>query len=205
MKSRLLLLTLLLSVLPAALCAQDAECRRRFEEELAAKSREIRTIACRFEQVRKSAVLKDEVRKTGLFHCKRPGRMRLLFADGDRITMNGSDFLLVESGRKTVMKMQSNPMLRELQRLLEACMTADMERLTTGFVPTLRETEKQYELTLAPRRKNRLQEIVLHFAKKDMSLDELRMNQTSGDYLLYRFSDKRFDEPVVDEWFEIGE
>ena len=84
-------------------------------------------------------------------------------------------------------------------------MTADMERLTMGFVPTLRETEKQYELTLAPRRKNRLQEIVLHFAKKDMSLDELRMNQTSGDYLLYRFSDKRFDEPVADEWFEIGE
>ena len=198
-----LLLSMLLSVLPAALCAQEAESWRHFEEALAAKSREISTIVCRFEQVRKSAVLKEEVRKTGEFHYKRPERMRLLFADGDRITMNRSDFLLVESGRKTVVKMQSNPMLRELQRILVACMTADIEQLAAGFAPELSEMSEQYELSLVPRRKNRLERIVLTFSKGDMSLDALRMIEVSGDCIFYRFSDKRFDGPVADELFEI--
>ena len=203
MKSKLLLLMLLLAVLPEALCAQETESRQRFEEELAVKSREIRTIACRFEQVRESAVLKDAVRKTGVFHYKRPERMRLFFTDGDCITMNGTDFLLLTSGRRTLVKMQSNPMLRELQRILVACMTGDMERLAAGFVATLHETGEHYELTLAPRRKNRLKSIGLLFAKKDMSLDALRMDEASGDCLTYRFSDKRFDEPIADELFEI--
>lgn len=183
---------------------QESEAWTRFGEDLAAKSRDRQTIACRFVQLRKSAALKAEVRKEGTFHYKRPERMRLLFADGDCITMNGPDLLQVSGGRRTVVRMQSNPMFRELQRILTACMTADVEQLTVSFLPSLRETGEQYELTLTPRRKNRLKNIVLTFAERDMSLDALQMNEPSGDYILYRFSDKQFDGPVADRLFEIG-
>ncbi|MCM1168335.1 MAG: outer membrane lipoprotein carrier protein LolA [Bacteroides sp.] len=195
----------LLAVMPSLLVAQEqASAWKTFEEELLRKNSGVKTISCRFEQIREASVLKDVVRKTGTFHYKRPDNIRLAFSDGDDITMNGEYFRITSSGKTSVVKMQSNPMLKEIKRILSACMTADLSALTAGFTPELEEKDAQYELILTPRRNNNMRSLSLVFSKKDMSLDEMRMTEPSGDYTLYRFSGKRFDVPVADELFKIG-
>lgn len=176
---------------------------KMFEEELWNKNGGIKTISCKFEQIRKTSVLKDVVRKTGEFHYKRPDNIRLDFSDGDDITMNGEYFRITASGKTSVVKMQSNPMLKELKRILSSCMSADIAGLTAGFVPNLSVKDNQYELELVPKRKTNLKSLLLVFSRKDMSLDMLKMTEPSEDYTLYRFSDKRFDLPVQDELFKI--
>lgn len=201
MKIRHLFL-LLFAGLSAPLAAQTADPEwSRFANELKRKSRDIQTIECRFTQTRRAAVLKQEVSKQGTFSYKRPEQIRLLFADGDCIVMNGDRFRLVSGGKTTLVKTQSNPMLRELRRTLAACMTGDLDALTTAFAPRLTDRGGHYELRLVPRRKQRLAEMLLVISKRDMSLDALRMTETSGDYLHYAFTDKRFNGPIADETF----
>lgn len=197
------LLLLLFAGLATPLAAQTSGSSEwsRFADELERRNRDIRTIECRFTQTRRAAVLKQESRKSGTFSYKRPERLRLLFADGDCITMNGDRFRIVNSGKATLVKTQSNPMLRELRRTLAACMTGDLDALTAGFAPELTDRGECYELRLVPRRKQRLAEMLLVISKRDMSLDALRMTDTSGDYLHYDFTDKRFNGPVDDETF----
>ena len=174
-----------------------------FESELLEKNSKVETISCKFEQIRKTAVLKEAVRKTGDFYYKRPDNIRLGFSDGDDITMNGEYFRITSSGKTSVVKMQSNPMLKELKRILSSCMAADLSGLTAGFVPKLEVKEKHYELELQPKRKTGLKSLLLVFSKKDMSLDMLKMTEHSDDYTLYRFSGKRFGNPVPDGLFKI--
>lgn len=193
-----------LLAVPCLLYAQvDSPQWKAFEEELLFRNSEVKTISCSFEQIRKTAVLKDIVCKTGDFSYKRPDNIRLGFSDGDDITMNGEYFRITSSGKTTIVKMESNPMLKELKRILSACMTADVSGLTAGFTPRLEEKEKQYELELSPKRRNNLKSLLLVFSKKDMSLDMMKMTEQSDDYTLYRFSGKQFNVPVPDELFKI--
>lgn len=190
--------------MPCLLYAQENSPEWKiFEEELWNKNSEIKTISCKFEQIRKTSVLKDVVRKTGDFYYKRPDNIRLEFSDGDDITMNGEYFRITTSGKTSVVKMQSNPMLKELKRILSSCMSADISGLTAGFVPKLSVKDNQYELELIPKRKTNMKSLLLVFSRKDMSLDMLKMTEHSEDYTLYHFSQKRFDLPIQDGLFKI--
>ena len=44
--------------------------------------------------------------------------------------------------------------------------------------------------------------ITLDFDAADMTLDRLRMEQPSGDYMLYRFSRKRLNVAIDDAAFD---
>ena len=190
--------------IPCLLYAQEDMAEwKTFEQELLQKNSGINTIFCKFEQERKASVLKDVVRKKGNFYYKRPGNIRLAFLDSDDITMNDEYFRITTSGKTSVVKTQSNPMLKELTRILSACMVADLSALTAGFMPKLEVKENQYELELQPKRRNNIKSLLLVFSKEDMSLDMLKMTEHSGDYTLYRFSDKNFDIPVLDDIFKI--
>ena len=189
---------------PCSLRAQENTAEwKLFETELLEKNSQIQTISCKFEQTRQTSVLKEAVRKTGDFYYKRPDNIRLGFSDGDDITMNGEYFRITSSGKTSVVKMQSNPMLKELKRILSSCMSADISGLTAGFVPKLAVKEDQYELELTPKRRTNLKSLLLVFSRKDMSLDMLKMTEHSEDYTLYRFSGKRFDLPLQDGIFKI--
>ncbi len=191
-------------MIPCWLRAQENTSEwKMFETELLEKNSHVKTISCKFVQIRQTSVLKEAVRKTGDFHYKRPDNIRLGFSDGDDITMNGEYFRITSSGKTSVVKMQSNPMLKELKRILSSCMSADLSGLTAGFEPKLAVKENQYELELIPKRRTNLKSLLLVFSGKDMSLDMLKMTEHSEDYTLYRFSDKRFDIPVQDGLFKI--
>ncbi len=191
-------------MIPCWLRAQENTSEwKMFETELLEKNSHVKTISCKFVQIRQTSVLKEAVRKTGDFHYKRPDNIRLGFSDGDDITMNGEYFRITSSGKTSVVKMQSNPMLKELKRILSSCMSADLSGLTAGFEPKLAVKENQYELELIPKRRTNLKSLLLVFSRKDMSLDMLKMTEHSEDYTLYQFSDKRFDLPLQDGLFKI--
>ncbi len=120
--------------------------------------------------------------------------------------MNGDRFRITSAGKTNTVKMSSNPMLREMKRIISACMTADVESLKAGFTTQLSQTGAEYILKLAPaarRSKGYVAAIVLHFDKRDMSLNILRMEEPSGDYTQYEFSNKKFNGPVPDALFAI--
>lgn len=193
MKNKWLMLCAMLLVAVAASAQSAAE---NFARELAAKSGEIRSIACRFEQVRSMQIMQHDVVQQGDFYYLRPEQILLAFEGGDYIAMTPTYFSMEAGGVKQRMKLQSNPMLKELKRILSASMTGDVEQLAAGFTPTITEQKESYEVVLRPTRRgmaNRLKAISMHFDRQTMSLTMLCMEEQSGDKTTYRFFDKRFN------------
>lgn len=188
-----------LLVLSMGVRAQSSEAlQRRFAEELAQKSVRIESIVCRFDQTRVMSILANEVTKSGEFTYLRPEMIRLAFDDGDYIIMTESHFRMRSGGKQSDVKINSNPQLKELKRLLSACMSGDVSQITAGFKSELQQTSTHYTMLLTPlkARQGRVARIHLKFNREDMSLEELRMEEQSGDYTHYSFEGKRFNTAV---------
>lgn len=196
------LLTLCAVCACSLVCAQNLE--EQFAAELAAKSRAVECIACDFIETRHVRVLTDDMVRKGCFAYRAPAHMTLDFATGDRIVMDGERFALRTEGRTTMARMNSNPMLRQLQTILDACMTGNLDRLRLSGRLELESDERTYRLQLVPTARSAaryVDRIVLLFDRRDMTLDELRLEQPSGDFMYYRFSNKRLNEPIDDAMF----
>ncbi|MCD8072650.1 MAG: outer membrane lipoprotein carrier protein LolA [Alistipes sp.] len=188
--------------------ASDGEVARRFAESLKEQSRAIQTIKCDFTQVRHMSVLAGNATSVGRFYYKREGNICLEFDQpaGDVIVMSGERFKIVSQGRRNVVSMNSNPMLKQLKNMLTACMTGDVKLLEAGSEVSYEDTPKGYRLTIRPsnrKAKNQVSAIILTFDKGDMSLITLRMDEPSGDYTEYTFTGKSFNGPVDDSVFNI--
>lgn len=200
-------LVLLCSV--TAVMAQPAErAATTFEEALLAKSRTMQTIFCRFEQTQSLAVLAREVTKPGRFYYVQPDRLALLFDDGDYIRMDATAFAMKSGTVETKRKIATNPMLKQLRRLLAGCMSGDLSLLTADYSCQVEAEEGLWLVTLRPLRNRaaaHVSRIVMRFDAEDLLLDELRMEQPTGDFTRYRFYEKRINEPfdgALLEWRE---
>lgn len=188
-------MTLLATCLCSVVFAQTPE--ERFAADLAAGSREVERIACDFTETRHMQVLTDDIVREGRFDYRRLAHMVLDFASGDRIMMDGERFVMRTQGVETVARMNSNPMLRQLQTILDACLTGNLDRLRASGRMEIELTDRGYRLKLVPlaRAAQRyVSRIVLLFDRSDMTLDELRLEQPSGDFTHYRFRNKRLNE-----------
>lgn len=177
--------------------AQDV--KAEFEKALADKSVAIETIMCDFTQVRSMAVLTQEVSKEGKFTYVRPGNILLAFDDGDYIKLTESDFTMRNAGNVMDVKVTSNPMLRELKKILSACMTGDLKSMASGFSINVIDLQDFYEVTLLPvkgRGAAKMKSVKMNFDKQDMSLIMLMLEEPSGDSIRYEFTDKEFNKEV---------
>lgn len=167
-----------------------------FERALIDKSAEVQSIKCDFVEVRTMSVLQNPVKKKGKFSYTRPSNLELNFDDGDFIRMTESRFTMRNAGKTTDMKLSSNPMLKELKRILSACMSGDLKQMTKGFAYNIEEEDGSYSVSLTPQRGRggmKLKSILMVFDKKDMTLSSLKMNEASGDSIEYLFNNKKIN------------
>ncbi len=206
MKIKIAFLLLILSGNIATLVAQNqTSVRREFEQALSQKGGEINTISCHFTQTRALAILAKESVKKGHFSYQRPDNILLKFEDGDYIKMTSTQFQMRNAGTVNSMKINSNPMLKELKRILAACMSGDVAQMAAGFKVDLTQTDGAYQMTLAAARNrggSKISRITLAFDKRDMSLQMLKMEEPSGDFTRYDFSDKLFNKPIGEKIFD---
>ena len=188
----------------ASLSAQEAD----FAERLRTTSAATRSIECDFTLTRTMSIMASDVVSEGRFYYLRDAGISLEFTQpaGDRITMGRERFQIVSSGRTSVVRVDSNPMLRQLQRMLTACMTGDVEMLREGSQLAFTDEGVTFVVTITPtdrRARGMVRLITLTFEKQNMSLTTLRMEEASGDVSQYRFFNKRFNGDIDPSRFDI--
>ena len=181
---------------------------RGFSERLKSASDRTQTIACDFEQVKYMSVLANTNKSKGKFFYKKAQKICLEYTNpqGNLIVMNGVKFKIQTNGKATVVKMNSNPMMRQMGDMLTACMTGNLNLFGNQSVSEYFENQSHYTVVITPtnrRVKSYLKQIVLRFDKGDMTLSSMRMNENDTDYTLYEFSDKRLNANVDDDKFKI--
>ncbi len=206
MRKRIIYAFMTLSFCLTATIAQAQEAD--FAEKLKTISAATQTIECDFTLTKTMSFMASDVVSEGRFYYMRSVGISLDFTkpSGDQITMGGDKFRIISSGKKAIVKMDSNPMLGQLKRMLTACMTGDIEMLKEGSVVSFADAGEEYVVTLKPnnrRAKKMMKLITLTFEKEYMSLTTLRMEEASGDVSLYRFFDKKFNENIDPAHFDI--
>ncbi len=100
-------------------------------------------------------------------------------------------------------------MLRNLSSILSACVVGDFSQISKGFTVIAESISGEWVVEMIPRRENlrrRFRKIRVHFDKKDMSLNLLRMEEESGDYTEYKFYNKQFNTEIESTLFaEVSE
>lgn len=190
------------------LAALSASAGDDFAQRLKAASTATRTIECDFTLIRTMSVMAGDVVSRGHFYYMRGSGIALLFSQpaGDEITLGRERFRIVSAGKKTVVKIDSNPMLRQLQTMLTACMTGNVELLGRGAQLDVKSSAGNYVVRVTPadrRARNMMKLITLTFDGTDMSLQTLRMEEPSGDVSQYSFFDKKFNGAVSAARFDV--
>lgn len=206
MKIKWILMALLL-LAGLDLSAQDEGIQQQFEQELKEKNEKVVTITCPFVQTRKVFVLDNEVKKPGTFYFQQPNDMLLSFDDGDYIKITKEWFEMKTAGHISQTKVSSNPMLRRLGAILSACVVGNFDEMVKGFAMDFERSEQEWVVTLKPKRGravSKINRIVIHFDNRDMSLNKLKMEEKSGDYTEYAFSQKQFNVEVDSQLFHIS-
>lgn len=201
MKIKAIAAAVMLSLSAVASEPVEVDPAEGFAARLRDKCAQIESIECRFVQTRRMAMLRDEVRSEGDFYYRREnGGIALVFDEpkGDMIVLGQSKFKIVADGRKSVVGVNSNPMLRRMQGMFEACMSGDAVALSEGGEVRYFDCGDSYRVEIVPagRARNTIKRIVLGFDKRTMTLSTLSMEEASGDELSYVFSDKKFDTEI---------
>lgn len=178
-----------------------------FERELKSKNADVSTIRCSFTQTRALSVLTNSAEKSGVFQFQRPANILLAFDDGDYIKMTDKWFEMSSQGKAQKTKVSANPMLRELSRLLSACVVGDFGQISKGFSVQAEAMPSEWVLVLTPRggkAASKVSQIVVRFDRGKMALNALRMEEKSGDYTEYTFYDKQFNVALDRSQFDIS-
>ena len=186
--------------------AQDINTESTFQSELKKKNEQVTSIKCKFTQTRAVSILAKPISKDGKFCFLKPGNMLLSFNDGDYIKMTSEWFEMSTAGNVTTTKVASNPMLKNLNSILSACMVGDFEKMSNGFTVTYKPSAKEWTIILTPQRgkaASKISQIVIVFDRSDMSLNLLKMEEKSGDYTAYSFSNKLFNTTIDKQRFNV--
>lgn len=187
--------------------AQENSIEQTFQSELRKKNEAVNSIKCQFTQTREVSILAKPINKGGKFYFLKPNNMLLSFNDGDYIKMSSEWFEMKTAGNVVATKVASNPMLKNLSSILSACVVGDFNTMSRGFAVNYEQTAKEWIITMTPQRGNasaKISHITITFDKSDMSLNQLRMEEKSGDYTAYSFSNKLFNVAIDTQIFNVA-
>ncbi|MFR9650617.1 MAG: outer membrane lipoprotein carrier protein LolA [Rikenellaceae bacterium] len=198
---------ILIFILALSANTLSAQSEESFESRIERFSSQNERIECDFTQTKKVKNITNTIIARGEFFYDNSGLMALRYSEpkGDKIIINRERFTVVTSGRVIEGVAEDNPMMMQICNMLQASMSGDVNSLGRGWQMETTDNATQYIVILTPsdrRTKRYIESLVMLFSKRDMTLDELRMNETSGGYTLYEFSNKEINGTIDPKMFE---
>ncbi len=163
------------------------------------------TIFSDFTQEKEMSILNDKIITSGKFYFKKEKQLRWEYVHPFSyvITINGDEITILNDGKISSFNSQSNKIFSEVNKIIIGSVRGTLLDDDT-FSASYSQSNGNFivKLTpLSPRLKESLQEIIIHFNKKDFTVDRLEMIEQGGDFTKINFTDKRINEPISDEKF----
>lgn len=179
-----------------------------FSKKLKEAGNKTQTITCDFNQTKCMAVLAKPNLSKGTFFYQKEQNICLEYTSpkGNLIVMSNGKFKIIADGKKNVVDMKSNPMMRQMGSMLSGCMTGNLDLFGKESTTEYFESTSTYTVLITPsnkRVKKYLQNIVLVFDKSDMTLNSMMMQENATDYTKYDFHQKKLNSEIQIDKFKI--
>jgi outer membrane lipoprotein-sorting protein len=179
----------------------------KFKEELKTASAQLTGIESNFSQTKYIGLLSEKIVSSGKFYYKKPDKICMDYSAPVKYLMviNGNKIKINSDGKSNVYDLSSNKMMSQTNVLLSACITGNLEKLSSDYDLSFKENKTLYWVRILPQGsiKSYMQSIDMYLDKTDFSVHQLKIAEASGDYTEYTFTGKKKNPAIPDAKFSI--
>lgn len=174
-----------------------------FNRRLAAEAQTLQSIESDFIQQKYLDVFDEKITSGGKFYYRKENQICMAYNRplDYLIVINNGKLKIVSDGRKSIVNLNSNKLMNQMQGMLTACMVGDLSKLSADYRLAYFEDDSYYLVEITPVNKTvqaYIHQMAIYLDKKDMSVHRLRLNETATNYTEYEFLNKQFNT-LVDE------
>lgn len=158
---------------------------------------EMKEFSAKFRQVRKVALLTDEVVSTGEMQYRNDGRImwRYTSPKKQQIAFSAKDIRITEGTQTRIMALDENPYLGQLKDLLMGLMSGKQLDADGRFtVKVVKNDAKSITLSMTPvqrQLKKFISEVIITFTAPDSTVSEVVMKEPDGSSTTITFTDRK--------------
>lgn len=180
-----------------------------FKLKLSVESKKITTISSNFIQEKNLSVLSEKIISKGHFYFKKEKNLRWEYLQpfSYLIIFRNDKILIQDESKKATLDVNSNKMFGEINRIMIGCVQGTLLADEKNFKSQYFENNTNFLVKvfpLMPGLKELLKEIWIYFSKSDYTVTRLEMHESSGDYTMIDFTDKKVNDPIPDEKFSFN-
>lgn len=179
-----------------------------FERKLLQEAKIVQSIESDFTQIKYLDVFDTKVTSKGKFYYKKVNMISMEYARpmNYSIVINAGKLKIISDGKKSVMNLTANKMMKEMQGMLTASMVGDLSQMSSNYRQEFFEDANYYLVKIKPISKvvqAYVNNIQIYLDKKDMSVHKLRLSETATNYTEYTFYNKKFNSLKDETKFSI--
>lgn len=207
--NRLYNILCLITILSLPLHAQMQQVKdiANVQQKIAQVAKDVKSIECDFVQTKHLEIFNEDIISKGQFYYRAEDKICLNYTNPLPYLMviNGEKIKIVSDGKKNIMNLKSNKVMKEMRGMLTGCMSGNLSDVK-GYQMVFFEDQKFYLIKVKPTNKDIMAYITqfdIYMEKSDMSVSKLRITEAGSNYTDYQFSNKKFNTLNDDSKFSI--
>ncbi|MDR2810417.1 MAG: outer membrane lipoprotein carrier protein LolA [Tannerellaceae bacterium] len=190
--------------------AASPEEQREMITQIENASRKMATLICNFEQVKTLSILNENLVSEGKMYYRNDHCLRWEYLSPYRYTfvLNNKTILMQAENSRNVVDVKSSRFFQEIIKIMMNGISGsgltDPKSFDAHYYK--REKEMLWEVHLSPQQREMKQmfaTIKLTFNTKDYTVEQVEMNERSGDTTVIRLFAKQINEKIEDDTFHI--
>ena len=174
-------------------------------QKLNTASKNTKTIDSDFKQFKHLDILENDIESTGHFSFRATDKVRWEYLQpySYLIVMNGSNMWINDGSKTKKYDTKSNQMFKEINDLMVGMLQGKILK-SDKFTVEFFENKKQILAKLKPKfgeMQEFLSEMQLFFDKKDYTVAKIKMLETSGDFTLIEFYNRKMNIEIQNSKF----
>ena len=177
-------------------------------ERISTANLKVTSITAGFNQVRHIAFMEGDVKSNGSFYYTKPDKLAMKYTkpEDDLMLLSGEEFVMIANGRYSKRSIKQNSNVSQIQNILSSCLQGDVKKMNTSELKQL-ENATQYIITakLNKTQGNAIEQVIVSYDKKDMTLSSLQTIEADGSYTLYILEGKKLNTTIDESVFTAPE
>ena len=178
-----------------------------FKKKIGEVAASVKSIESNFVQIKHMDIFNEDIKSEGKFYYKNEDKICLDYTKPNKylIVINGDKIKTISDGKKNVMNLKSNKVMKEMRSMLSGCMSGNLSQIS-GYQMEFFEDAQNYLIKVKPTNKS-VQSYVsgfdIYMDKKDLSVSKLRISEAGNNYTDYLFNNKKFNTLTDDKVFSV--
>ena len=184
------------------------EQQKELVQNIAAASKQMKTLRCDFVQKKTITILADEMLSEGTLLFKQADKLCWEYTKPYqyRFMLNGDKVMVGTENTKNIFDVNSSKVFNEISKVIVSSINGsgifDEDKFTANF----KVGAQDFQVTLTPKQRDLRQmfsSITLTFNRKDYSVDSVELVEITDDRMLILMKNKRINQEIGDEIFDI--